>query len=62
MASMTREEGVQLLEKSKEQLETAKSFKQALPILQLAGSSVGYAPAFRALVMDEDPEKSIRWK
>ena len=64
MANVTKDEGIQLLGELKKKLaelkETGK-VSDALQILALAGQSVGYKPAFRALVMDVEPEKAIKW-
>ncbi len=61
MAKLTREQGVELLTASKEQLEKIETPKEVLEVLLLAGQSVGYAPAFRCLVAGASPETSIRW-
>ena len=62
MAKITREEGVTLLGELKRKLKETTAKDAILEILALAGSSVGYAPAFRALVMDADPEHAIKWE
>ena len=61
MAKLTREQGIELLEASKEQLAKTEGKEQAFEVLLLAGQSVGYAPAFRCLVAGNSPESSIRW-
>ena len=61
MASITKEEGIVLLKKAKEQLGKTDTKTDTIQILILAGKTVGYAPAFRALVMDVEPERAIRW-
>lgn len=61
MPKLTREQGVELLEASKKQLEKETDAKKAFEVLLLAGQSVGYAPAFRCLVAGNPPESSIRW-
>ena len=33
-----------------------------LALLRSLGQQVGYTPAFRALVMNAEPDKAIRWK
>ncbi len=60
--ALTREEGIELLKKLKEQLAKIKDdVPAALELLALAGKSVGYKPAFRALVMGVEPEQAIKW-
>ena len=49
MPKLTREQGIELLEASKKQLEKTEGSKETLEVLLLAGQSVGYAPAFRCL-------------
>ena len=61
MASITKEEGIALLKNLKEQLAKITEVPAALELLALAGKSVGYKPAFRALVMGVDPEQAIKW-
>lgn len=61
MPKLTREQGIELLVASKKQLEKTEDKAKAFEVLQLAGQSVGYAPAFRCLVGGSPPETSIRW-
>jgi len=61
MPKLTREQGIELLEASKKQLEKTEGSKETLEVLLLAGQSVGYAPAVRCLVAGGSPETSIRW-
>jgi len=58
---LTREEAVELLTKTNEQLAKVSGKDETLQLLSLAGKSVGYKPAFRALVMGMEPEKAIKW-
>lgn len=57
----SKEEGIKLLRELKEQLGKTEKTADALGILALAGKSVGYKPAFRALVMGVEPEQAIKW-
>ncbi len=61
MASITKEEGIALLKRLKDELAKIKDVPAALELLALAGKSVGYKPAFRALVMGVEPEQAIKW-
>ena len=61
MAKLSKEEGIQLLEELKGQLDKTKDKTVAIEVLALAGRSVGYAPAMRALVMGVEPASAIRW-
>ncbi len=58
---MSKEEGIELLMTLKEQLGKTEKVSDALQVLALAGKSVGYKPAFRALVMGVEPEQAIKW-
>lgn len=58
---LSKEEGIELLRGLKEQLDKTEKTKDALEVLALAGQSVGYKPAFRALVMGIEPEQAIKW-
>jgi len=58
---VSRDEGVIILEKAKEQLEKTAEKADVMKLLAFAGASVGYAPAFRALVMEVAPDQAIRW-
>lgn len=60
--AITKEQGVALLTSLKEQLAKTDSKAEAIRVLALAGKSVGYKPAFRALVMDVEPEQAIKWE
>ncbi|KKK65336.1 hypothetical protein LCGC14_2975200, partial [marine sediment metagenome] len=42
MPKLTREQGIELLEASKKQLEKTEGSKETLEVLLLAGQSVGY--------------------
>lgn len=59
---LSKQEGIELLRGLKEQLGKVEKTKDALEILALAGRSVGYKPAFRALVMGVEPEQAIKWE
>ena len=59
---MEKQDAVYTLVEAKEQMETASTKEEALDVLQRAGSTVGYAPAFRALVAGIEPDKAVRWK
>lgn len=60
--AVTKTEGIELLKKLKEQLGKTTEKAEAIGILTIAGKTVGYAPAFRALVMNVEPEKAIKWQ
>jgi len=59
--AITKEEGIKVLEEAVKALANGASFKDAKPVLALAGKTVGYKPAFRCLVMDVPPEDAIKW-
>lgn len=61
MTSISKEEGIALLKNLKEQLAKIEDVPAAMEVLALAGKSVGYKPAFRALVMGVEPEQAIKW-
>ncbi len=66
MPKITKQEAMEALYRAKEQLEMidddGASAKQAtLNILADAGKTVGYKPAFRALVLGKPPEDAIKW-
>lgn len=58
---LSKEEGIELLRQLKEQLGKTEKTKDAIPVIALAGKSVGYKPAFRALIMGVEPEQAIKW-
>lgn len=58
---ISREEGVAVLEAVKKQLDETVGKEDTIKLLAYAGSTVGYAPAFRALVMDKPAAQAIRW-
>lgn len=60
--AMTKEEGITFLSEAKKKLASVTKVDDAIQILALAGKSVGYKPAFRALVMDVEPAKAIKWE
>ena len=59
---ISKDEAVEALYRAKEQLETTTDKQVTLDILAGAGKTVGYKPAFRALVMGTKPEDAIKWK
>jgi len=59
---MEKQDAVYILAEAKEQMEKASTKEEALDVLRRAGSTVGYAPAFRALVAGVEPDKAVRWK
>lgn len=65
MASrITRQEAIEFLTGQRDLMDDARREKDAeaiFKILKEAGKMVGYAPAFRALVMDIAVEEAIRW-
>lgn len=70
---ITREEAIQFLTMQRDLYEDAKrqvrnetanaagGVDLMLRLLEQAGDTVGYAPAFRCLVKGLEPEESIRW-
>jgi hypothetical protein len=59
--ALTKQEGIELLEKSKVMMAEAKTKDEAIAVLQSAGSAVGYKPAMRVLVYGTEPDKAIKW-
>ena len=59
--AITKEAAIEALYRAKEQLEQTSDKTEALTILAEAGQTVGYKPAFRALVMGTKPEDAIKW-
>lgn len=58
---ITRDEAERLLTNQRDLMEDAMTKEEAMVILKRAGQAVGYAPAFRCLVMGVEPSESIRW-
>ena len=63
---LTREEAIELLGKTQQQIAEIKAgesseIEQVFQLLSFAGQAVGYKPAFRALIMGQEPGKSIKW-
>lgn len=62
---LSREDAVALLSKLQEGLqqmaENNEPVKEALAVVALAGNSVGYKPAFRALIAGATAEEAIKW-
>lgn len=59
--AMSKEEGVEILERAQKELAKAKTKEEAIIVLQSAGQAVGYKPAFRCLIAGTEPSKSIKW-
>jgi len=59
--AITKEAAIEALYRAKEQLEQTNDKTEALKIIADAGKTVGYKPAFRALVMGQKPEDAIKW-
>lgn len=58
---MTREEAVKYLTMQRDWMDEAVTKERTIEILSETGKAIGYAPAFRCLVIGLDPEDSIRW-
>lgn len=58
---LTREEAINVLTTKRDMAEDAQTVAEFKLQLELAGNAVGYAPAFRCLVMGMEPEDSVRW-
>ena len=68
---LTRQEAIDMLYRAKEELEAVsdKEFalrilakESTLRILAEVGDAVGYRPAFRVLVKNEEPETALEWE
>lgn len=62
MEKLDRQDAIYTLVEAKEQMEKAATKAETLDVLKRAGSCVGYAPAFRALVAGVPPENAVRWQ
>ncbi len=62
MPKLSRTEGIEALYRAKEELERTDDKRATLNVLADAGSTVGYKPTFRALVMGQTPEVAIKWR
>lgn len=58
---LSREEAINILTMQRDNMVEAETKAQTMEILAIAGKAVGYAPAFRTLVMGVAPEDAIRW-
>jgi len=58
---LTRDEAIQFLTRQRDLAGDAQIIAHFVKILSETGQKVGYAPAFRCLVMGLEPEESIRW-
>ena len=62
MEKLDKQDAIYTLVEAKEQMDKASTKAEVIDVLQRAGSVVGYAPAFRALVAGVEPDKAVRWK
>lgn len=62
MPKLSRDEAIESLYRSKEVLETVTDKQQTINVISEAGNTVGFKPAFRALIMGKSPEDAIKWK
>ena len=62
MKRYTREEAIQVLVVAKAKMDAAQTKDETLAVLREAGGEVAYTPAFRCLVMGQEPKESFRWE